>query len=236
MNHVKGFARAQDGNVDKYVKMKYPIIESLKTHNEILMDKQFLPLPKDTPFGNLFLSWIEILQRTDRINDLIIDLYTDFEIIKQNQDVINPDISSLFYKQKFLTEQIFYWLRKTADELISLIYLLDFNKKKNTFPTKIEINSVGSLLKKDVYIPELFDVFRKFLKILNEISNGYKHSFINSQAHTYHGKNYPVIFALTVEYNNLKNEPKFHSCKFSDVIENYNIFLSEVKLYIKKNF
>ena len=28
---------------------------------------------------------------------------------------------------------------------------------------------------------------------------------------------------MTVEYNNLKNEPKFHSCKFSDVIENYNI-------------
>jgi hypothetical protein len=216
--------------------MKFPLIESLKTHNEILMDKQFLPLPKETPFGNLFLSWLEILQRTDRINDLIIDLYNDFEIIKQNKGVVKQDISSLFYKQKFLTEQIFYWLRKTTDELISLIYILDFNKKKNAFPTKIEINSIGSLLKKEVYIPELFDDFKKILKILNEISNGYKHSFINSQAHTYHGENYIVIFALTVDYNNLKNQPKFHSYKFSDVIENYNMFLSEVKLYIKKNF
>jgi uncharacterized protein Veg len=216
--------------------MEYPIIESLKKHNEILNDNQFLSLPNDTPFGNLFLSWVEIIQRTDRINDLIIELYTDFDIIKQNRGKINPDVSSLFYKQKFLTEQIFYWLRKTADELIGLIFILDFNQKNKVFPIKIGINSIGHLLHKKDYIPGLYDGFKDYLKIVNEISNGYKHSFINSQAHSYHGENYPVVFALTLDYNNLKNQPNFLSYKFSDILENYNLFLGDIKIFIKENF
>jgi len=216
--------------------MEYPIIESLKKHNEILRADQFLKLPTDTPFGNLLLSWVEIIQRTDRTNDLIIELYTDYHTITQSRGVVNPDISHLFYKQKFLTEQIFYWLRKTADELIGLVYILDYHKKNNKFPSKIKINSIGNLLNEENFIPELFDSFRGFLKIVNEISNGYKHSFINSQAHSYHGEYYPVVFAYTLDYNNLKNEPQFHAYKFSDILENYNTFLTEIKRYLMENF
>lgn len=217
-----------------------PIIEALKKHKDYLNADQMFDFSADTSFGNLNLNWIEILQRIDRVNDLIIDLYKEFAILKANHE--NPrvenavKISDLFYRQKFLSEQIFYWLRKTADEIISLLYLLNYIKKHKHEPKKLNVSSIGEFLKSKTEIAPFLEKYRAYFEVLNEISNAFKHSFVNAQTHTYVGTMYPIVFALSYHHNNRNNDLKFKQYKFDDVLENYNSFLIETKIFLKSNY
>ncbi|WMJ75283.1 hypothetical protein RCC89_19270 [Cytophagaceae bacterium ABcell3] len=213
----------------------YPIIEVLKKHYAFLNDNDIPNLPSNTPYGNLILSWEEIQQRFDNVNDLIITLYEDFEIINNREDYdvnVAIKLTHKYYKQKFLTEQIIYWLRRTGDELISMLYILDYHKKNQTYPGRIKIESIGNFIKYEHFLPELRKRHFKLLNLLNEISNAYKHSFINSETHLHRGSEFPVVFALSLIYNNTKNEPKFYSVKLSDVLNEYTIFLEDVKKHL----
>ena len=58
---------------------------------------------------------------------------------------------------------------------------------------------------------------------LNEISNAYKHSFINSEV-TLLGRDEPVVFALALKYNRLDKSPQFHSVALSDVVQQFSGF------------
>jgi hypothetical protein len=216
--------------------LTYPVLESLKKFKTNLNKEQFIKLPADTPFGNLNLNWMEMIIRIECINEMIVSLYTEFDALKILAE-LNSDLqSNLIYRHRFYNEQIFYWLRKTADELISLISLLEFNDNKKVFPKKIEISSIGEFLKEECIFNDEFTKFKNFLITLNEISNGFKHSFINSQANAYIGSEYPVVFALTLHYNNLKNKPKFYSLNLRDVLIQYDEFLKHSKEFIKNNF
>jgi hypothetical protein len=175
--------------------LTYPVLESLKKFKTNLNKEQFIKLPADTPFGNLNLNWMEMIIRIECINEMIVSLYTEFDALKLLAE-LNSDLqSNLIYRHRFYNEQIFYWLRKTADELISLISLLEFNDNKKVYPKKIEISSIGEFLKEECIFNDEFTKFKNFLITLNEISNGFKHSFINSQANAYIGSEYPVVFA-----------------------------------------
>ncbi|WP_194768698.1 hypothetical protein [Tamlana sp. I1] len=216
-------------------KIDYPIIESLKKHKSILNASDFLKLPANSVFGNLNLSYHEIVIRVECINDLIIKLYNDFYNLKdylKSNSMLNP---TTVYEQKMQTEQIFYWLRKTADELISLTWLLDFIKKENKNPSKLKVSSIGEFLHNENAFNQELNSHIKTLRTINEISNGFKHSFINSQIHSYQGSEYPVVFAYTLNYNDLKNKPKFHTLELKIVLNDYAIFLKDIKEYIILN-
>ena len=116
----------------------YPLIEALKSHKLYISGDQFITLPTSTPFGNLNLNWMEILVRFDCVNDLIIDLYKDFYYLRAQFKQTSCATPVEGFKHKFYTEQVFYWLRKSADELISLIYLLSFHKTKRKYQKKLK--------------------------------------------------------------------------------------------------
>jgi hypothetical protein len=143
------------------------------------------------------------------------------------------------FKHKFQTEQIIYWLRKITDEFISLIYLLKQFKINGIYPDKIKISSIGALLnslKNDNEL--LYDDVNKhveFLSLLNDISNGFKHSILNAQTHNYRGVDEPVVFAL-VAFNDSVNIPKFHQVSLRYLLSSFNDFLELVKVVLINDY
>jgi hypothetical protein len=218
--------------------MEYPILESLKKYKTHFNQEQFISLNADSDFGNLNLNYSQIVIRIECVNSQIIDLYHKFYIEKHKREtegfaMYNLDES---YLNIMVTEQIFYWLRKTTDEIISLISLCTDFKSNGKYPKKIKVSSIGEFLKLKTPFIEVIEENKDLLKLLNEISNTFKHSFINPQIMAYKGSEYPVVFAYNLHYNDLKNEAKFIQIELKKFLNDYDKFLLEIKNYIEENF
>ncbi|WPR70783.1 hypothetical protein SLW70_12690 [Flavobacterium sp. NG2] len=220
----------------------YPILEAFKKHNSNFNKSHFIKLPDDSNFGNLTLSIHQIIVRIDCVNNKIIELYNDFIITKKKIEIYGFAEGSLSegYKELMIIEEIFYFLKKTTDELISMIFILTYFKAENKFPPKIKISSIGNLIyehKKDKKpLGGLFDRYINLFDTLNNVHNAYKHSFINSQINAYRGAEYPVAFAYYLEHNDLKNSPGFYTIDIKVFLNDYDVFLKYIKNHIIINF
>lgn len=193
----------------------------------------------DTQYSNFNLKWIEIVQRVDCVNDLINNLFRDFIILNVNIDddpiMDAAKKTSIFYKQKFLTEQIFYWIRKTIDEIISLMYVLKYLKENNDeYPNKIRIDCIGAFINSTAFVDDIKTTHLDILTIINDISNTYKHSFLNSEIHAYFGEKDPLVFAYGVKSNKLDNDVIFTQYRIEDIINSLNKLLFDLINYIKE--
>ncbi|MXO34831.1 hypothetical protein GFU95_06745 [Apibacter sp. B3889] len=89
---------------------KYPIVTSIKIFKEhTLHEDNFISLPFDTPYGNLKLKWIEILQRLDNIDTLIIQLFDEFELINKNKLLFDSNIDELINRYLLFKEKKDYF-------------------------------------------------------------------------------------------------------------------------------
>lgn len=224
--------------VYKIMMKKIPELD-IKKKNEWALHKDNLVIDFPiTEYSNLSLKWIEIIQRIDNINELIKNLFTDFQLI--NADILSDKIiesyikTPLHYKQKFLTEQIFYWIRKTIDEIISIIYVLEYLKKYNEFPMQIKIDCIGKLLNEKNILSKIKNKYLELFKIINDISNTYKHSFLNSEVHNHIGEKDPLVFSYGFKNNDLKKEKIFTSYKIEDIINSINPLIIDFIEHIKK--
>ncbi|ELI6454633.1 hypothetical protein RRM46_000831 [Flavobacterium psychrophilum] len=224
--------------IEKMKNRYYPILQALKKYNLNFNKNQSLNLPSNSNFGNLIRSWSQIVTRIHCVNTQIINLYTEFyysqEEVKSKgyyENTLDQGYQEIMY-----TEQIFYWLRKTSDELISLISILTYFKTQNKYPDKIKISSIGEFLNKENPFDGSFNEFKYLLKILNDVSNAYKHSFLNSQFEQHHIEDYPIAFAYSHQYNDLTKQPEFYKVNLNDFLNNYDSFLETVKTYLKSNF
>ncbi|NRT14380.1 MULTISPECIES: hypothetical protein [unclassified Flavobacterium] len=213
----------------------YPLMEALKKYKANFNVLLFICLPTNTNFGNLNLIWMQIVVRIENCNSEIINIYDDFynskkELVLSGTVDLSLDIG---YKEIMKIEQLFYWLRKTSDELISLIFILSYFKENTRYPLKIKVSSIGEFLNKEKCFDGEFDKFKSILLTLNEISNGYKHSFINAQLNSYRGSAYPVAFAYLMKYNDSKNSPEFSSIDLKVFLKEYDDFLKFTKKYIE---
>lgn len=217
----------------------YPLLEALKKHNIHFNTDQIISLDDNSDYGNLIVVWSEFVLRIDCVNDQIIQLYNKFNHIQEQvkiQGYFEQTENESHRTSTMLTEQIIYWLRKTADEIISLISVLSHFKETGSYPKKIKISSIAEFLNVNNSHYEVIEKYKTVLQTLNEISNCYKHSFINSQVRAYRGALYPVVFAYNLHYNNLKNQPKFISINFSEFLNDYDNFLRDIKSYIEFEF
>ena len=206
-----------------------PLIQALKTYGSLFNVSDFLTLPDNTPYGNLNLTYSQIVIRLECLNELIKNLYEDFNRHRE-QVKARGGWSHLHegFKHKFYIEQVLYWLRKTADEFISIIYILDQYKQTGNYPNEIKISSIGKLLNSKEDITKLFVKHRKLLVLLNDISNAHKHTLINAQVHNHVGKDEPVVFALSA-FNKSTTTPTFHSVGLRAMLEAYDNFLIDIK-------
>lgn len=213
-------------------KRNIPILKSLKDFNSILNISEILPLPTDTKYGNLTLKYTDIIIITHNLNYLIIQFN---ELYYVNQKNLNePKIISPFdqHQLNMILEQIFYWLHKISDNLLSLLWLLEYLKKENKNPKKLNISCIGDFIKNKNSFNNKFLKHFDTLKTINTISNIYKHSFINNEINLIQSVYDPIVFALGLHYNNIENDAKFYNENFNDLISNFDLFLKDIKEYI----
>jgi hypothetical protein len=220
--------------------MQIPSIKSVLASDRYLNGDDLLNLYTDTPFGNMTLKWFDIVQRLSHINDTIAKLYQNFYELKEERD--NPSRKSFIIDSKksagerHFSEEIIYWLRKTTDELIGLLYISYYKRKYKEYPQKLKVSSIGDFLKTTTSFDEVLNSNRQFLKTLNEISNAFKHSFINHETASLRGTNEPVAFALKLDYNNLANKHQFYTVSLASIIENFDALISKIKQKLAVEF
>jgi hypothetical protein len=195
-----------------------------------------LPLPVDTPYGNLGLTYMQIMTRTECLNKLIKNLFTGFHTFKRSI-VVRGGSSNLdeSFMHKFEIEQVIYWLRKTADDFISIIFIINHFKVFGEYPEQIQVASVGKFLKltdKSLY---KLDNHIKLLTIINDVSNAYKHTLLNAQLHSHIGVEEPVVFALSA-FNKAGDIPKFYSHSLCLMLKEYNTFLRDVRQMLSEDY
>ena len=94
-----------------------PQVDNGKQPLELVNIVHVPQLPSDTPYGNLLLKGMNIVRRLDRVNLEVVRVFSS-DVHPKREDGANPlqDI----VEHQFYAEQVVYWLRKTADELIAL--------------------------------------------------------------------------------------------------------------------
>ena len=212
-----------------------PKIEAFKKQRDILNVKDMIRLP-ETPYGSLTLKWFDIIQRFDSINDKIDEIYYCHEIFVRNRteefnEYRQVVIGKLFSKSRCMIEELIYWLRKSTDEMISLVYILDYLSTHKMCP---EIESRGKHLMDKSLCVDFFSGYYDVFKTINEVSNAYKHSFMNTETSNLLGRDEPCIFALSLSNNNLRKTPNFQSIGLTDFLIKYSEFCTSYKQLIIK--
>lgn len=215
--------------------MEVPQIDIGKSPQEPLNVKHMLMLPAETPFGNMGLKHTKIIQRIDHINKKLQYVYKDWKTIDREE----PNPSHDPTNHLLWIEEICYFLRVTTDELISLCYLFYLKKKNNDYPTNIKIHSIGILLgklcqsqNKEYDFTQRFEGSKFWLETLNNITNAYKHSFINSDLNII-GRNEPCAPVLHLPYNNLEKNVDFIVSSLAQIIDGFNNFYHLTIDYIR---
>lgn len=202
-----------------------PILEIGKKPSDPLHVLHFLPLPAYSSYGNLALKYLKVFQRLDHANKTILHVYAQHAALRT--DPSSPYLSS----HLFLQEEIVYWLRQAADELISLASVLEEWQRTGTCPETVPMDCIGSLVASGntTYSTETLH----FMETLNNVSNAFKHSFINTQVSLI-GAEEPVVYALGLKRNKLSNTPTFYEVTLASLINGFNAFFSSIRQELKK--
>ena len=176
---------------------------------------QMMPLPQNTPWGNLGLKSLKIVQRIEHINRRIRQAYQSFEETHRIKAVAH-DFESLE------VEEVIYWIRKSVDEFVQLLYVAEQFHAKGSYPARIEIDCIGELLKRsDSDLYRMFNRHHAKLRQLNEVGNAYKHSFLGSELSLV-GRDEPVVFSLSAPRNDLANPVQFNSIRLADFVQHFD--------------
>ncbi|MFS8037551.1 hypothetical protein ACI7BZ_11415 [Xanthobacter sp. AM11] len=195
------------------------------------IDHRLVWLPPDTPYGNMNLKLIKIIMCADEANLRIIDAFYFWNILKMND--INSGYNA-YPRHIFATEQAIYLMRRIADDLISMIWMLDQKRKTGSWPTRIKIDSIGRALQEhSIEESGLLDRNRNNLQTMNDISNAFKHSFVHSDLNIA-GELEPVVNALALTSNNLTNPAKLHSHTVAKIVSDFNNFYRDCMECLQK--
>lgn len=209
------------------IKVEIPQID-VPQGNATMANKDFMfLLPQSPIFGMNNLRFMDFATRHNFLNKLLREVYIEHGIgknIRENQKYYSFDDNHYTYKNNI--ETIIYWLRKTVDELISLVYYIHFIKTNNAEPSKIDIDCIGKLLNDKGEIKNILKDNIEFLINLNDISNSYKHSFINRETNHLIGVEEPTVVALQIKNNDAMNNPIYHNYCLRDIINAYIVFFA----------
>jgi hypothetical protein len=210
--------------------MTNPTINIGGEYQQFLHGSHFISLPSQTPFGNFGLKWLKIVSRLIRLNRMILEAY---DLHTQAVSMTQPVTPSPIEELPLFLEEIVYWLRKTADELIGLSFLCEEYIRSGSLPNKVDIDNIGALLNGNhLTLQTQFSSHLDHLSLLNDISNAYKHSFINSDLNVI-GRDEPVLYALTLPRNDLCKTGAFVGVELGKVVHSFNAFFQTAKSYLQ---
>ena len=211
--------------------MDLPQINIGKKPHEHMHVTMVLPLPAHTPFGNLNLKSLQLLYRLDWVNLQIERVFKTHASIH-----LDPTGRGVF-EHLLYAEETIYWLRKTADELISLAFVLETRARTGKWPQDVLVDCIGALKNKEHPPPDTLkrglEEFLPFLTTLNDVANAFKHSFINGDVGSLMGRDYPVVYTLELRKNRRRNEPILHSVTFSVIVLDFSRFYESIRLLLR---
>lgn len=191
-------------------------------------------------WGNLSSKVSFIFSRLDYLNDILVSICEKVEIYNINFKKRNG-LTSRKVKIAPYIEIIHVMsdLRMIVDELIALLYIVEKREVLGDYPKKIEIECIGDLLGKwhenkfdDV---NFFSDYKVFLKNVNDITNTYKHSFINDHILFYRQLEKPTVYALrnfNKEFDIHKN--KLLAIPLEDIVNEFNTMFKDYRTLLKK--
>ncbi|MGF2412262.1 MAG: hypothetical protein ACQUYJ_08045, partial [Ferruginibacter sp.] len=135
---------------------------------------------------------------------------------------------------RYKTETVIYWFRKTSDELIGLQYFMFYIVENNAEPDVIKIESIGNLLNSDSYLKVVHDKSLIFLKLLNDVSNSYKHSFIDYEAAFLFGRYEPTLNSARRKWNKSENHAELFENNLRDIVTGFTQFYNDSMIFIDK--
>ena len=209
--------------------MKGVLIQNGKKPDELYNARLFFWLPPDSPYGNFQLKQMKLCMRLNEANRRLLDSYHFWHAAKPGKIPSNA-----YERHVYANEQAIYMMRRAADELISMIWCLYEFEKHRTYPKKIKVDCIGALLDpKNNQLLDIFQPHRGILQALNEISNAFKHSFINSDI-TLIGLNEPCVQALALRHNEQEEGAKFHNVTLRQIVTEYNSFYQDAVKWLNE--
>lgn len=196
-------------------------------------------------WGNLSCKVSFIFDRLDYLNDTLISICEKVEIYNVNFKKRNGSTSNKIKITPYIEIiHVMSDLRMITDELISLLYIVEKRKILGDYPTIIEIDSIGALLGKwrinDFDNVKFFVEYKDFLKTINDITNTYKHSFINDHIMFYRQLDKPMVYAIkNSSTNNNRNKfdkltNKIFVVPLEDIVNDFNKMFKEYRTILKK--
>lgn len=196
--------------------MTTPLLLDIGKHpDEPMHARLVLPLPARTPFGNFSRKYEQIILRLDHANRTILRIHAD------HASMGNTPCSHLLTSHVLQQEEVVYWIRRAADELVSLVSVLTQWQSTGSCPRQVPVDCIGAFIDENKHSLTLDQM--AFLNLLNDVSNAYKHSFIHSEISRV-GLDEPVVFALALKRNKLDNDSVFYCVRLNDIITGFNVF------------
>jgi hypothetical protein len=128
---------------------------------------------------------------------------------------------SLLYEMKFEGEAIVYLMRRVLDNLVQLGFTLtNFSEVRDH--RRVRINELGDLIREGaekeplaqltIYGSDQYEADETgFLRILNDLSNSFKHSLPHEQTHALIGTDAPTIVSQQAKQNKFEQRMIFHN-------------------------
>jgi hypothetical protein len=200
--------------------------------------------PDSKNWGNLSNKFAFILYRLDYDNKLLKSIFEKIALYNENfkkRNGLNTHETSVVPFIEII--HVISDLRMILDEIIALLYILEKRADDGDYPDTIDIDSIGTLLDKldkgeQKYL-QFFKSHQNFLKLVNDITNTYKHSFINDHILFFRQLDVPTVYAIkSAKYKNRnkfdKNENKLISIPLEEVITEFNQMFADYRTLIKK--
>ena len=226
------------GNINNSKMIKEYFAPTNHDSNKVYYEDLF-EFPSSNIWGHLGNKFSLILERLLYLNEMLKSIYENVELYKtkkKNRENIDSKITIRPYIEII---HVINDLRMIIDDLISLEYIWESYLVQGEYPTKIKISSIGELLsyfeKPNYSKLQLFEKHKDFLFKIKEVSNTYKHSFINSDILFYSHVDNVMVFAGKNPYNNFNKDRELLAYPLNEIINEFNVFFEDFKITVKQS-
>ena len=205
---------------EKELFKKYTLIDIGKVPHEnyiLSLTKKGFLLHKDN-FS--FYPIMNIICGIDQTNLNLIEIYDIWHKLKYHTD--DSCIFSTYYFSRLakLYSYLIFDLRTYIDTFITLVYL--FNT--GGLGQEIIISDIGNYLYNIPSDKQLFKKFNSFFNIINDLSNSYKHSFLNNYSFQIFGRDEVCIPAIYAKHNKDLSNPKNYLIPVKQLVNDFTVF------------
>lgn len=189
-----------------------------------------VPLTPDSPFGNLYLKEVHLINRLIHVNRRLDETEALWQAF---HGPFNPAAGDPGGHHRFSADEVVIHLRRAMDELISLLWVLRERDIRGDWPQKIVVDSIGRARMKDgSWLLPVLDRHDWLARTLNELANAHKHSFVDSDFNVV-GAEEPCVIALALKNNDHGEDAIPYVVSLNSLVDAFNRFLLDVMNELK---